>query len=176
MFEAIYFNGKAYNKILLERIIRLASDKKIKNIVVDGFCGIGGVTCGFEKLEGWMVIACINHWDVAIETHQRNYPNCLHLLEDFRVADLEVVKYLIREIRKRNPSVKLHLWLSLECTNFSNAKGGMSRDADSRTLADFADRYVIELNPDHIWIENVKEFMLWGRMTHIKGAVFTGYE
>ena len=28
------------------------------------------------------------------------------------------------------------LWASLECTNFSRAKGGLPRDADSRTLAE----------------------------------------
>jgi DNA (cytosine-5)-methyltransferase 1 len=51
---------------------------------------------------------------------------------------------------------------SLECTNFSKAKGGQPRDADSRTLADHLDRYVIALNPDYIQIENVVEFMSWG--------------
>lgn len=71
---------------------------------------------------------------------------------------------MIDEIRRRNPNVKVHCWFSLECTNFSNAKGGQSRDADSRTLAEHTDRYVIELNPHKIWIENVKEFELWGPM------------
>ncbi|HRH59459.1 MAG TPA: DNA cytosine methyltransferase, partial [Chitinophagaceae bacterium] len=114
--------------------------------------------------EDFFVIACINHWDKAIETHKKNHPWCLHLQEDFRNADLHLIQYIIAEIRKRNPDVTIHLWLSLECTNFSNAKGGMSREADSRTLADYAPRYLHELNPDVIWIENVKEFMLWGPM------------
>ncbi len=50
----------------------------------------------------------------------------------------------------------------MECTNFSKAKGGQSRDADSRTLADHLDRYVIAINPDYVQIENVVEFMSWG--------------
>jgi DNA (cytosine-5)-methyltransferase 1 len=71
---------------------------------------------------------------------------------------------MLDEIRRRNPNVKVHGWFSLECTNFSNAKGGQSRDADSRTLADYLDRYVNALNMDVIWIENVKEFLMWGPM------------
>ncbi len=68
------------------------------------------------------------------------------------------------ESGRNNPNVKLHCWFSLECTNFSNAKGGQARDADSRTLAEHVDRYVLTLNPDVVWIENVKEFELWGPM------------
>jgi DNA (cytosine-5)-methyltransferase 1 len=154
----------SYDRALIEKIIEQASNSKIKHAVVDGFAGFGGVTHGFSKLSGWKVIACINHWDVAIDIHMKNNPDCLHLQEDFKKADLTIIKYMIAEILRRNPGIRIHLWLSLECTNFSNAKGGMSRDADSRTLADHADRYVYELNPDVIWIENVKEFKLWGPM------------
>ena len=38
----------------------------------------------------------------------------------------------------------------------------MSRDADSRTLAEHLFRYIEELRPDYIQIENVVEFMEWG--------------
>lgn len=162
--EHIYCGHREYDRKLIERIIEISSDPKKKFLVIDGFCGMGGVTEGFARIPEYQVIACINHWDVAIETHQKNFPDCLHLLEDFKTADLTIIKYMIAEIKKRNPGIKKILWLSLECTNFSNAKGGQSRDADSRTLADHADRYVVELEPDIIWIENVKEFKLWGRM------------
>lgn len=54
------------------------------------------------------------------------------------------------------------LWASLECTNHSKAKGGMSRDADSRTLADHLFRYIEALDPDSVQIENVEEFLIWG--------------
>ena len=56
------------------------------------------------------------------------------------------------------------LWASLECTNFSKAKGGQPRDADSRTLAEHLFRYIEAINPDYIQIENVEEFMSWGPM------------
>ncbi len=151
-------------KELIGKIIKMASDPSIKDIVFDCFCGLGGVTAGFSLVPGFMVVCCINHWDVAIGTHKKNFPNVLHLQEDFKTADLSTIVYIINQIRKNNPGVRVHLWLSLECTNFSNAKGGMSRDADSRTLADHVHRYVTDIDPDVIWIENVKEFLLWGPM------------
>ena len=49
--------------------------------------------------------------------------------------------------------------ISLECTNFSQAKGGQPRDADSRTLAEHLFRYIEAINPDYIQIENVEEFI-----------------
>lgn len=54
------------------------------------------------------------------------------------------------------------LWASLECTNFSKAKGGLPRDADSRTLAEHLFRYLDAIDFDVVFIENVEEFMSWG--------------
>src|SRR5690606_26644050 len=54
------------------------------------------------------------------------------------------------------------IWASLECTNFSKAKGGLPRDADSRTLAEHLYMYVEGIKPDYLMIENVVEFMAWG--------------
>lgn len=156
----------------IERIIQSALS--YDNVVVDCFAGLGGVTEGFEASGKFKVVACINHWPLAIKCHKANHPDCLHLEEDFRTADISLVKYIIEEIRRRNPSVKVHGWFSLECTNFSNAKGGMPRDADSRTLADHMDRYVIALDPDVIWVENVKEFLLWGPMIPKCQVVYKG--
>ena len=68
----------------------------------------------------------------------------------------------VEAMRKQYPAARVVLWASLECTNFSIAKGGQSRDADSRTLAEHLFRYIDALRPDYIQIENVKEFMTWG--------------
>ena len=65
-------------------------------------------------------------------------------------------------MRRMYPMAKVVLWASLECTNFSRAKGGQPRDADSRTLAEHLFRYIEALTPDYIQIENVEEFMSWG--------------
>lgn len=48
------------------------------------------------------------------------------------------------------------------CTNFSNAKGGLPREGDSRTLAWELVRYIVWCKPKYIIIENVREFLSWG--------------
>lgn len=139
----------------------------IRLLYIDLFCGAGGTSTGVERarLDGEKcakVIACVNHDANAIASHAANHPQALHLVEDIRTLDLTSLKELAEAERREHPSAKLVLWASLECTNHSRAKGGMSRDADSRTLAEHLFRYIEELRPDYIQIENVVEFMEWG--------------
>lgn len=136
-------------------------------LIVDLFCGAGGVTTGFVKAKLnenniAKVIACVNHDAKAIESHWKNHPEVKHFEEDIRTLDLTELKKLVEYNRIKHPNAFVVLWASLECTNFSKAKGGQPRDADSRTLADHLDRYVKALDPDYIKIENVVEFMSWG--------------
>lgn len=136
-------------------------------IIVDLFCGAGGTTTGFvqAELEGTgiaKVIACVNHDPKAIKSHWVNHPDVKHFEEDIRTLDLTDLVAIANYYRIKYPDAYLILWASLECTNFSKAKGGQPRDADSRTLADHLDRYVVALRPDYIQIENVVEFMSWG--------------
>lgn len=132
-------------------------------IVVDLFCGAGGTTTGFEMTNGKVkVIACVNHDPVAIESHWKNHPGVVHFEEDIRTLKLHPLRDVVNMYRRQYPDALLILWASLECTNFSKAKGGLPRDADSRTLADHLDRYVLALQPEYVMIENVVEFMSWG--------------
>lgn len=136
-------------------------------IIIDLFCGAGGTTTGFANanIDGFgiaKVFACVNHDPVAIKSHWANHPDVYHFEEDIRTLDLTELNALTKFQQSLYPNAKLILWASLECTNFSKAKGGLPRDADSRTLADHIERYVQALNPDYIKIENVVEFMSWG--------------
>jgi DNA (cytosine-5)-methyltransferase 1 len=136
-------------------------------IIVDLFCGFGGTTSGFVKacIHGQRiaeVIACVNHDPKAIRSHWLNNPTVKHFNEDIRTLDLRELTALVAAYRARYPNAQLILWASLECTNFSKAKGGKSRDADSRTLANHLERYIMALRPDYIQVENVVEFMAWG--------------
>ncbi|WP_315823036.1 DNA cytosine methyltransferase [Paraflavitalea speifideaquila] len=136
-------------------------------IVVDLFCGAGGTTTGFAlaELEGSgiaKVVACVNHDPKAIKSHWLNHPEVTHYEEDIRTLDLTALVALVKEYRRMYPNAYLILWASLECTNFSKAKGGQPRDADSRTLADHLPRYIKAIDPDYVQIENVVEFMSWG--------------
>lgn len=137
-------------------------------LYIDLFCGAGGTSTGVElaKDENGQklakVIACVNHDANAIASHAANHPDALHFTEDIRTLELSPLIEHVEVMRQRYPEALVVLWASLECTNFSKAKGGQSRDADSRTLAEHLFRYINALNPDLIQIENVEEFKDWG--------------
>lgn len=136
-------------------------------LYIDLFCGAGGTSTGVNaaRIDGdpcAKVIACVNHDANAIASHASNHPEALHFTEDIRTLDLLPLRVHIRKERLLNPFALIVLWASLECTNFSKAKGGQPRDADSRTLAEHLFRYIEDINPDYIQIENVEEFMSWG--------------
>ena len=136
-------------------------------LYIDLFCGAGGTSTGVElaRYQGdkcAKVIACVNHDAKAIASHAANHPEAMHFTEDIRTLELTpIVNHLARK-RKEYPGSPVVLWASLECTNFSKAKGGQPRDADSRTLAEHLFRYIEAIRPDYIQIENVEEFMCWG--------------
>ena len=139
----------------------------IRLLYIDLFCGAGGTSTGVEdaKTDGEKcakVIACVNHDTNAIASHAANHPDALHFTEDIRTLELSPLVKHTEKMKKRNPGAFVVLWASLECTNFSKAKGGKPRDAHSRTLAEHLFRYIEALNPDYIQIENVEEFMSWG--------------
>jgi len=138
-------------------------NENVKFIIVDLFCGFGGTTTGYHQTDGLAkVIACVNHDPKAIESHWLNYPDVVHFEEDIRTLNLTPLKTLVKARKMQYPNAKLILWASLECTNFSKAKGGLPREADSRTLACALLRYIKRIKPDYIKIENVVEFMAWG--------------
>lgn len=139
----------------------------IKLLYIDLFCGAGGTSTGVNeaRLYGQQcakVIACVNHDPNAIASHAANHPDALHFMEDIRTLNLTPLIRHIKACREEYPQALIVLWASLECTNFSKAKGGQPRDADSRTLAEHLFRYVEAIKPDFIQIENVEEFMSWG--------------
>ena len=138
-------------------------------LYIDLFCGAGGTSTGVNSARLHDepcadVIACVNHDAKAIASHSANHPNALHFTEDIRTLELSPLIAHIAECRKENPKALIVLWASLECTNFSKAKGGQPRDADSRTLAEHLFRYIEAIDPDYIQIENVEEFMSWGSL------------
>ena len=141
----------------------------IKLLYIDLFCGAGGTSTGvenarYEDEQCAKVVACVNHDANAIASHAANHPEALHFTEDIRTLELSPLVSHVKRIKKIYPDALIVLWASLECTNFSKAKGGQPRDADSRTLAEHLFRYIEAINPDYIQIENVEEFMSWGDM------------
>mgnify|MGYP005869458327 FL=1 len=141
----------------------------IKLFYIDLFCGAGGTSTGVENAryadeQCAKVVACVNHDANAIASHAANHPDALHFTEDIRTLELSPLVAHVERMKKIYPDALIVLWASLECTNFSKAKGGQPRDADSRTLAEHLFRYIEAIDPDYIQIENVEEFMSWGDM------------
>jgi len=127
--------------------------------IADLFCGAGGTSTGALQacaaLGRKVKLTAVNHWPRAIETHSANHPAARHLcarIEDvtpescFKRGELDI------------------LWASPECTHFSRARGGAPVDDQRRVgawrVCDWAER----LQPAHIMIENVPEFLDWGPM------------
>lgn len=140
---------------------------RIKLLYIDLFCGAGGTSSGVEQatLHGEKcahVVACVDHDKNAILSHAANHPDAMHCQEDIRTLELSPMVSHLQKMKLKYPDAHVVLWASLECTNFSRAKGGRPRDADSRTLAEHLFRYIEAINPDYIQIENVEEFMCWG--------------
>ena len=145
----------------------------IQLIYIDLFCGGGGTTTGVHKARisndpCAIVAACINHDELAIKSHKSNHKQTLHFTEDitllYNTNRMDRLVQHVAYLKSIYPNAEVVLWASLECTNFSKAKGGQPRDADSRTLAHHLFPYIQALNPDRIQIENVEEFMSWGEL------------
>jgi DNA (cytosine-5)-methyltransferase 1 len=90
--------------------------KKSYITVTDQFCGAGGSSQGVRNLAsrykgGLEIKLALNHWKLAIETHNTNFPDTLHDCTDISACD-----------PRRYPSTDI-LITSPECTNHSLAKG-----------------------------------------------------
>lgn len=156
-------------KSLKEILCSLEGLSDIELFVIDLFCGAGGLSEGVEeaRLNGnrcAKVVCCVNHDKNAILSHDANIPDALHFIEDIRTLELSPINTIVERIRELYPDSMIMLHASLECTNFSKAKGGQPRDADSRTLAEHLFRYIDVIDPDYIHSRNVEEFMSWGDM------------
>lgn len=77
--------------------------------VTDLFCGAGGSSLGAEKA-GAVLRMAANHWRLAIETHNTNFPNADHDCAD--VSQVRPARYPTTDILIASP----------ECTNHSLAK------------------------------------------------------
>jgi DNA (cytosine-5)-methyltransferase 1 len=78
--------------------------------VTDQFCGAGGSSLGAASAGAEIKLA-LNHWKLAVETHNTNFPNTDHDCTDVSAVDPR--RYRSTDILITSP----------ECTNHSLAKG-----------------------------------------------------
>lgn len=82
----------------------------------DQFCGAGGSSSGVRNMaqklgSGIEVKIALNHWKLAIETHETNFPDTFHDCTDISASDPR--RYHSTDVLITSP----------ECTNHSLAKG-----------------------------------------------------
>lgn len=77
----------------------------------DFYCGAGGSSTGAVATGAVRVAMAVNHWDLAIATHNTNHPDTKHDKADINTAD-----------PSRYPRTTIG-WFSPECTYWSQARG-----------------------------------------------------
>src|SRR5690349_12052307 len=96
----------------------------------DLFCGAGGTSTGLvracEKMGFNLDLVAVNHWNIAISTHEKNHPYARHINAPIdSINPLDVF-----------PKGRLNLLVaSPECTHFSNARGGKPMTDQRRATA-----------------------------------------
>lgn len=129
----------------------------------DLFAGAGGSSTGAVEA-GYSVVTAMNHWDLAMETHNANHPNTVHIQADISQYDPRLVRRT------------LVLWASPECTNHSVAKGKkrvvnqpdlfgdeLPDEAADRSRATMFDvlRFTERHHYEYVIVENVPDAARW---------------
>lgn len=125
--------------------------------VADLFCGAGGTSTGValacKELDYAVELLAINHWQTAIQTHQKNHPWATHVC-----ANVEAI-----DPRKVVPGGRLDLLVaSPECIWHSTARGGKPINDQARASAWRVLEWCERLHVSNVLIENVPEFKGWG--------------
>lgn len=127
--------------------------------VADLFCGAGGSSTGaaraLEELGLTMDLVAVNHWAIAVATHQANHPEARHFNTNiYKLSPREAV-----------PSGRLDLLLaSPTCIYNSKARGGKPISWDQRwgrMTPSQVLRWLGELDVERLVVENVPEFVQW---------------
>ncbi|HEV8439828.1 MAG TPA: DNA cytosine methyltransferase, partial [Methylomirabilota bacterium] len=102
---------------------------------VDLFCGAGGSSTGLlragRRIGRRIRLLAVNHWKEAIETHELNHPDVVHLHEDIAAIDPRTA---LADMGWTDLSIDL-LWASPECTSHSYSRGGRPISEQSRATA-----------------------------------------
>lgn len=86
----------------------------------DIFAGAGGSSLGLELVPGMRVTQALNHWDLAVEAHNANFPFADHDVHDVQ----EIPASRFRRTRC--------LWASPDCTHHAYCRGPKADDPEAQ--------------------------------------------
>ena len=128
--------------------------KARKPIGLDLFCGVGGMSLGFEQA-GFDVIAGIDSDSINIETYKINFPKNRAILGDLsKLSGSEIRK--MAGLGQEKIDV---LFGGPPCGGFSLIGKRDSADPRNKLLFDFA-RLIKELEPNYVVLENVRGLVI----------------
>lgn len=122
-------------------------------LIVDLFAGGGGMSTAIEWALGRSPDIAVNHDENALSMHQANHPQTQHYIAD-------VFEVCPREVTNGQPVGLLHL--SPDCTHHSQAAGGQPRSTKRRALSWVGYRWIGQVAPDVMTLENVIQILKWG--------------
>jgi DNA (cytosine-5)-methyltransferase 1 len=116
--------------------------------ITDLFCGGGGSSTGAVQVPGVEIRMAANHWDLAVEVHNRNHPTADHAAVDLHEED---PRYF--------PKTDI-LWASPECTKWSQASGGKYASvAVEANLLDLLDPELVDEGPETAIVQRSRLLM-----------------
>ncbi|AZD34847.1 C-5 cytosine-specific DNA methylase family protein [Pseudomonas chlororaphis subsp. aurantiaca] len=122
-------------------------------IVVDYFCGAGGVSTALEMGLDRAVNVAKNHSHNAISMHSVNHPAAAHYTTDVFDGDPDT---------ECNGKAVGWFHMSPDCTHHSQAAGGQPRKREIRNLSWIGLKWAGKKKPRVISLENVKQILQWG--------------
>jgi DNA (cytosine-5)-methyltransferase 1 len=127
-----------------------------KLTAIDLFAGSGGLSLGLRQA-GFNVAAAVEIDPVASETYRKNHPNTKLLTDDVQNVDPKALAGTI-------PKNRLHLLAGCApCQGFCSLTAKWARqDPRNRLVLQMA-RFVEELQPDAIFMENVRGLATRGK-------------
>lgn len=118
--------------------------------LVDFFAGCGGVSRGFAE-SGIAPVVAVDHDRDAAASYQLNFPSTAVIEKDIRDVRSQDVE---RSLRSAGEAIRVFAGCA-PCQPFAHHRNGKSaRASDSRLLMEFL-RFVDELRPELVFIENV---------------------
>src|SRR5438270_3822110 len=125
----------------------------------DMFCGAGGSSLGLEHVccpvcgrQLIVITQALNHWALAVEAHNANFPEADHDVHD--VQEIQPSRF------RRTPL----FWASPECVYYTSCRGKQDNSPEAvRSRATFRDvrRFAEYHRYDAVIVENVIEARLW---------------